>query len=205
MTELVLATHNRDKVRELAHALQGLSLRVVSVADLGEWPEVEETGETLQENALLKARFVLQHTGRPSLADDTGLEVDVLRGAPGVRSSRYAGEGCSYADNVRKLLASMVGVPEDWRTAQFRCVIALVDPKGRESCVEGVVEGVILEQPRGEGGFGYDPVFLVPEIGKTFAEMTLEEKTLLSHRGRAVREAKRVLQGWYGGGSAYGH
>ena len=199
MIDLVLATHNLDKVRELAHALQGLPLNVVSVAEIGAWPEVEETGATLQENALLKARFVLGHTGRASLADDTGLEVDALQGAPGVRSSRYAGEGCSYADNVNKLLRDLSGVPAAQRTARFRCVVALADPDGRERWVEGAVEGIILTAARGDGGFGYDPVFFVPEIGKSFAEMTLAEKTAVSHRGRAVRAARMVLQEWYGG------
>ncbi len=198
MTTLVLATGNRDKVRELAHALLGLSLRVVAVGDLGTWPEVEETGATLAENAFLKVRAALARTGLPSMADDTGLEVDALGGAPGVYASRYAGEDATYADNVRKLLRAMEAVPEERRTARFRCVVALADPDGREAMVEGVCEGRIRFAPSGEGGFGYDPVFWVPEVGRTFAEMTLEQKSVYSHRGRAVRAAREVLAGWYG-------
>jgi XTP/dITP diphosphohydrolase len=198
MIEVVLGSNNQDKLRELARALQGLPVRVVSVGSLGNWPEVEETGETLEANARLKVAAALARTGRPCLADDTGLEVDALGGAPGVRSSRYAGEHVTYAENVDRLLREMSGVPELRRTARFRCVIALADPDGREALAEGSVEGVILPERRGEGGFGYDPVFWVPSEQKTFAEMTLEEKTLLSHRGRAVRQARRVLESWYG-------
>jgi XTP/dITP diphosphohydrolase len=198
VVELVLATNNRDKVRELAHALLGLPLRPVSVGDLGDWPEVEETGATLAENALLKARETLRRVGRPCLADDTGLEVDALGGAPGVRSSRFAGENVTYRDNVEKLLREMAGVPESERGARFRCVIALADPDGREEMVEGVVEGTILNAPRGAGGFGYDPVFLVRETGRTFAEMSVAEKGVLSHRGRAMAAAREILARWYG-------
>ncbi len=195
---LVLATGNWDKVRELAHALQGLSLSVVPVGDLGSWPEVEEIGPTLAENASLKARAALERTGLPSIADDTGLEVDALWGAPGVRSSRYAGENVTYAENVKKLLGEMEGVEAGRRSARFRCVIALCDPDGREAQVEGIVEGRILTAPRGSDGFGYDPVFFVPEAGRTFAEMAVEEKSRLSHRGRAVAAARRILADWYG-------
>jgi XTP/dITP diphosphohydrolase len=195
---LVLATNNRDKVAELAHGLHGLPLRVKSVGELGDWPEVEESGETLQANALLKVRAALERTGMPSLADDTGLEVDALGGAPGVRSSRYAGEDVTYAENVARLLREMEEVGEERRTARFRCVIALADPDGRTGLVEGVVEGRILDAPRGTGGFGYDPVFFVPEAGKSYAEMDLAEKDRWSHRGRAMRAARRVIEDWYG-------
>jgi XTP/dITP diphosphohydrolase len=197
--DLVLATNNRDKVRELAHALHGLPLRLIPVAELGSWPEPEETGETLEANALLKARAALERTGRLCLADDTGLEVEALDGAPGVRSSRYAGLDASYAENVAKLLREMDAVPEERRRARFRCVVALVEPGGREAAVEGIVEGMILREPRGEGGFGYDPVFCVREGGRTFAEMGLEEKTAISHRGRALAAARRILESWYPG------
>ena len=196
--KLVLATHNRDKVRELAHALLGLPYDVRSLDDFGPWPEVEETGVTLEENALLKADAAVEHFGLLALADDTGLEVDALGGAPGVYSSRYAGIGVSYADNVRKLVREMAGVPAEKRTARFRCVIAVVEPTGRRITVDGVCEGTILDAPRGEGGFGYDPVFLVPELGKTFAELSLEEKRTVSHRGRALAKARSVLLDWAG-------
>jgi XTP/dITP diphosphohydrolase len=194
--EVVLGTRNRDKVVELAHALQDLPVRVISVGDLGDWPEVEETGATLEENALLKARAALANTGRITLADDTGLEVDAIGGAPGVYSSRFAGPGATYRDNVVKLLREMRGVEAEARTARFRCVIALLHPDGREAAVAGVAEGLILEEARGEGGFGYDPVFLVPEAGRTFAELTVEEKDRWSHRGKAMRAAHRVLETW---------
>lgn len=196
--QLVLATNNRDKVREMAHALQDLPVRPIAVGDLGEWPEVEETGTTLEQNALLKVRVTVGRTGRPCLADDTGLEVDALDGAPGVYSSRFAGPKVTYADNVAKLLRELEGVPEGGRTARFRCVIALADPDGREATVEGLVEGRILFEPRGEGGFGYDPVFWAPESGLTFAEMSVAAKEAISHRGRALAAARRVLIEWYG-------
>lgn len=196
--QLVLATNNRDKVREMAHALQDLPVRPIAVGDLGEWPEVEETGTTLEQNALLKVHVTVGRTGRPCLADDTGLEVDALDGAPGVYSSRFAGPKVTYADNVAKLLRELEGVPEGGRTARFRCVIALADPDGREATVEGLVEGRILFEPRGEGGFGYDPVFWAPESGLTFAEMSVAAKEAISHRGRALAAARRVLIEWYG-------
>jgi XTP/dITP diphosphohydrolase len=198
--DLVLGTRNPDKVRELAHALLGFPVRLISVGELGDWPEVEETGETLAENSLLKVRDAVRRSGRLSLADDTGLEVDALGGAPGVRSSRYAGEDATYADNVARLLRELRGVPAERRTARFRCVVALAEPGGREVCVEGVVEGRILEAPRGAGGFGYDPVFLAAETGLTLAEMGLEEKDAISHRGRALRAVREVLASWCGWG-----
>ncbi len=198
MRAVMLATHNRDKVRELAHALQDLPIDVRMPDDVGAWPEVEETGTTLTENARLKVEAALVAFPQyAALGDDTGLEVDALDGRPGVYSSRYAGIGVSYADNVRKLLQELSGVPEEKRTARFRCVIALADPDGRRAKVEGVAEGRILDAPQGNGGFGYDPVFLVPEFGKTFAELTLEEKRSVSHRGKALAAARRILMEWY--------
>jgi XTP/dITP diphosphohydrolase len=191
---LIVASRNPDKIAELRHALAGLDLEVRSAADYPAVPEVEENGQTLAENALLKARAVFRATGSLSLADDTGLEVDALGGAPGVHSGRYAGPEQSYARNLAKLLDRMAGVPADRRGARFRTVAAIVFPDGREELVEGVCEGRILEAPRGAGGFGYDPIFLVPEIGMTFAELTLEQKDRLSHRGRAMRAAREILR-----------
>ena len=205
MKEIVLATKNPDKLRELAHALQGLPIKVLSHDEVGGWDEVEETGETLVENALLKARVVSAVTGRTCLADDTGLEVDALDGEPGVMSARFAGENATYADNVKKLLDELYALPEAQRTARFRCVIAIVDPEsGEETTVEGAVQGWITNEPRGKGGFGYDPVFMVADLdhprgGRTFAEMSLEEKKDVSHRGRALVAARAVLESWYGG------
>jgi len=184
VVEYVLATANPDKAREIAEILgPGVHLRERprDVAD------VEETGETLAENALLKARALVAATGRPAIADDTGLEVDDLGGAPGVRSARFAGEAASYADNVAKLIDSLAGAGGT-RKARFRTVAVAVWPGGREVVAEGSVEGHIPTRPRGMGGFGYDPVFVPDEgDGRTFAEMTAEEKHRLSHRGRAFR------------------
>jgi XTP/dITP diphosphohydrolase len=173
---------NPDKLREIGAVLMrtGLASELVTGLD---WPEVEETGETLEENALLKARAVVEATGLPALGDDTGLEVAALDGAPGVRSSRFAGPHASYADNVALLLRMLEGV--DDRSARFRTVMALVFPDGVEITTEGTLAGVITETPRGSGGFGYDPVFLVGE--RTLAELPTEEKNDLSHRARAIR------------------
>jgi XTP/dITP diphosphohydrolase len=180
---LVLASANPDKVAEIAALLSDVGL-VPRPSDV---PEVEESGATLEENARLKARSIVDATRNAAVADDTGLEVVALAGAPGVRSSRYAGEDASYADNVARLLDVLEGVGD--RRARFRTVALAAFPDGSEVLAEGVVEGVITEHPRGEGGFGYDPVFL-PDGGGglTFAEMTSAQKNTLSHRGRAFRE-----------------
>jgi XTP/dITP diphosphohydrolase len=190
---LVVASRNPDKLVELCHALAGLDLEIRSAAEFPEVPEVAETGSTLEENALLKARAIHEATGALALADDTGLEVDALGGAPGVASARFAGPEQSYARNVEKLLTLMERVPDERRHARFRTVIALRFPEGREEVVEGVCEGTILRERRGGGGFGYDPLFFVPPLGKTFAELTLEEKNRVSHRGRAMRKAHALL------------
>ncbi len=179
---LVVASKNPDKVREVEEVLGSTGLVSEIVRGL-DWPDVEESGDTLEENALLKARAVTEATGLPSLADDTGLEVDALHGRPGVRSSRFAGLEATYDENVALLLEVMDGVEE--RSARFRTVVALVFPDGVEITAEGVVEGSIIEEPRGNSGFGYDPVFEVD--GRTLGEMTLEEKSSLSHRARAIR------------------
>lgn len=179
---LVVASKNPDKISEIEEILRSLSLTDEIVRGL-DWPDIEETGRTLKENALIKARAVAEFTGLPVVADDTGLEVDALGGGPGVNTARYAGPGASYEDNVVRLLESMEGVED--RTARFRTVVALVMPDGVEVTAEGSVEGVITKERRGGGGFGYDPVFEVD--GKTLAEMTAEDKNALSHRARALR------------------
>ena len=191
---IVLATANQDKVREMRHALDGLDVEILTRDDFPGVPEVVEDGATIESNAAKKARAVCEATGLPAVADDTGLEVDALDGEPGVLSSRFAGEGATYADNVRKLLREMEGVPANERSARFRCVIALVEPSGAEVFVEGNCEGAIAAAPRGDGGFGYDPVFFVPSRGCTFAELSLEEKDRISHRGRAMARMRRVLE-----------
>jgi XTP/dITP diphosphohydrolase len=179
---LVLASANPDKAREIAALLGGFDV-LPRPADV---PDVEETGTTLLENARLKARALMEATGEAAVADDTGLEVATLDGAPGVYSACYAGEGATYADNVGKLLDALRGVAD--RRARFRTVALALFPDGREVVAEGVVDGTIAEEARGGGGFGYDPVF-VPDggDGRTYAEMTPEEKNAVSHRGRAFR------------------
>lgn len=178
----VLASANPDKAREIAAILAGHDL----VPRPAEVPDVEETGETLEENARLKAVALVEATGEAAVADDTGLEVTALDGAPGVYSARFAGEHATYADNVDKLVRSLEGV--DDRRARFRTVALARFPDGREVVAEGVVDGLIAVEARGAGGFGYDPLFVPDEgDGRTFAEMTSEEKHAISHRGRAFR------------------
>lgn len=189
---LVVASKNEDKIREMSAVLLGLGL-VGEIAAGLDWSDVEETGETLEENALLKARAVAAATGLPALADDTGLEVDALGGAPGVRSSRFAGEDASYEDNVRALLAALQDV-EMPRTARFRTVMALVIPGGDEILAEGALEGHIITEPRGRSGFGYDPVFDIG--GRTLAELEARDKNAISHRGRALRALAEKLRRW---------
>jgi len=197
---MVLATANPDKAREIvAIVAEAVGEGVELVPRPDGVPEVEETGLTLEDNARLKAEALVRATGLPALADDTGLEVDALGGAPGVRSSRFAGEEATYADNVAKLLreletAAARGVED--RTARFRTVAVACFPDGRELVASGVVEGVIAAAATGTGGFGYDPVFVpAGSGGRTFAEMTPEEKDALSHRGRAFRALAASLVG----------
>ncbi len=194
--EIVLATRNHNKLREFREMLQELQVRVRSCDDFPGCPDAVEDGNSFAENALKKARLVAAYTGRLTLADDSGLEVDVLGGAPGIYSARYGGVQGDDRSNIEKLLRELAGVPRARRTAQFRCVIAIVAPGGREDIVEGVCRGVIIEQPRGTGGFGYDPVFLDEASGRTFAEMDAGHKNSISHRSRAVQELKKVLPGF---------
>ncbi len=186
---LVVASKNQDKLREIEAVLLGLGLVGEIVTGL-DWPDVEETEPTLEGNALLKARSVAIATGLPSLADDTGLEVDALNGLPGVRSARYAGESASYADNVELLLDQLRG--QTGRSARFRTVMALVVPDDREIIAEGRLDGSITVVPRGDSGFGYDPVFEVN--GRTLAEFTGVEKNAISHRARALRDLAEKLR-----------
>jgi XTP/dITP diphosphohydrolase len=186
---LVVASKNPDKIAEIESVLESVGLDIEIVRGL-EWSDVEEIGETLKENALLKARAVATATGLPSVADDTGLEVRALDGAPGVRTGRYAGPGATYDDNVARLLRELDGVGE--RQATFRTVVALVNPAGGEIVTEGLLEGQIAYTPRGEFGFGYDPVFEVG--GRTLAEMTMTDKNDVSHRARALRSLCERLQ-----------
>lgn len=182
--ELVFATNNKHKVKEITDLLDN-NFRILGLADLNITEDIPEDADTLEENALFKARFVHQKTGRNVFADDTGLEVTVLGGAPGVYSARYAGENKSFDDNIEKLLREMKGAND--RSARFRTVIALI-LDGTEYLFEGTVEGEIIRERRGTGGFGYDPVFLATGYERTFAEIPLSEKNKISHRARAMRQ-----------------
>jgi XTP/dITP diphosphohydrolase len=199
LIELVLATANPHKVEEIRPLLAGMAgIRLVPVTALMDGWELEETGETLEENALLKARAAASATRMPAVGDDTGLFVAALGGAPGVRSSRYAGPQCSYEDNRRKLLAALTGVEGEARRARFRTVVALACPDESERVFEGVLEGSIAASPRGTGGFGYDPVFMLPG-GATLAQLSLQAKNEVSHRAAAFR----AFAGWVSGRGTY--
>lgn len=184
MRTLVFATHNTHKLREVRAMLPD-GLKLVGLTDLGRTDPLPETSDTLEGNALQKARYVKEHYGYDCFADDTGLEVDALHGAPGVYSARYAGEDCDSAANVRKLLAALDGVAD--RRARFRTVIAFVTDGGQEHLFEGEVGGHIATEEHGAGGFGYDPIFTPDGYDRTFAQLSAEEKNTISHRGRAVR------------------
>lgn len=190
--KLIIATHNSDKEKELKSVLDDFPVDVISLDQFPEIGEIEETGSTLYENAKLKADTVNKITNLPCLGDDTGLEVDALEGAPGVYSSRYAGENVSYEDNVAKLLREMSSTPYEKRTARFRTIIFYTDGE-RELYTQGEIKGYITEEQRGKNGFGYDPVFYIPEVKKTMAELTPAEKNKLSHRGQAMRKFRKLL------------
>jgi XTP/dITP diphosphohydrolase len=195
MRKLVIATGNRNKFKELRESLEGLGWELVPAFDFPGAPDVVEDGNTLEENAAKKARTLCGFTGLPALADDTGLFVKALDGRPGIYAARYAGEGCSYEDNVRKLLGEMRNAGKGERAALFRTVIALAEPEKPVRTVSGEVQGVITLEASGTGGFGYDPVFQPEGENRVFAQMSLEEKNRISHRGRAVREARKLLEG----------
>lgn len=194
MKRLVIATKNAGKVVEIEAAFAALPFEIVSLASFGEIAEAVEDGATFEANALCKARYYAAQTGCACLADDSGLEVDVLDGRPGVYSARYAGAQASDAQNNAKLLAALAGVPEAQRTARFRCVLAFVGADGAQLLADGCCEGRILAAARGAGGFGYDPLFYLPQLGKTLAEVTVAEKNAVSHRGAALRQMARKLE-----------
>lgn len=191
--KIVIATRNADKYKEIKQILDKKDLEILSLRDFPDAPEVEETGTTLEENALLKAKSAAEATGLPAIADDTGLLVDALEGAPGVRSARFAGENASYEDNCSLLLSKLDGIQDGNRTAKFVCIAALVDEKSTITA-NGEVEGVIIKEQRGTNGFGYDPIFLPDQSDLTFGEMTVEEKSTFSHRSIAFNEMLRIIQ-----------
>jgi len=198
--KLVLATSNAGKVREMASYLADLGFEVVSLAQLGV-EQAAETGATFRENAELKAVSAARRTGHWALAEDSGLEVDALGGAPGVFSARYAGESATDEANNRKLLEALHDVEFARRTARFKTVMVLASPEGDVWVSEGTCEGYIATEPRGSGGFGYDPLFWVPELGKCFAELSAEEKGQISHRGRALRAMTQLIKELVAGGA----
>jgi XTP/dITP diphosphohydrolase len=193
LPKLLLATNNNAKVREYKALLADLPCRLVTLADEGIDLVVEEVGESLEENARLKATLLAARSRLITLADDSGLWVDALGGEPGRLSARYAGENATDRDRVGYLLKKLEGVPREKRTARFKCVIALATPEGRVELCKGECEGLITFQPEGERGFGYDPIFYLPELRKTMAELTLEEKNKVSHRARAAWQAPEAL------------
>ena len=189
----MIATRNAGKLRELADLLAVTPFDLVSLVDVGIDDEVEETGETFEQNAALKAETYSRLSGLPTLADDSGLEVDALEGEPGVRSARYAGPNASDDDRIAFLIRKLDNVPEDTWSARFRCVVAVAWLDRPTELYPGACEGMIVRQARGDSGFGYDPVFYVPMLGKTMAELTSEEKNRISHRSVAARKASEAL------------
>lgn len=193
LRKLLLATNNRAKVREYRSLLQGLPFELVTLAEQGITTAVREVGESLEENARLKAVVLAAESQLVALADDSGLEVDVLGGEPGHLSARYAGDRASDKERISYLLARLKGIPWEKRSARFRCVIAIATPEGRIELCSGDCRGLITFEPRGKEGFGYDPIFYFPGLGKAFAELSFDDKNRVSHRGKAAREVPSVL------------
>ena len=191
---LVLATRNRHKREELAALLGDLGITIHTLDEFPGAPDVVEDGDTCEANAVKKARAIAEFTGLPAVADDTGLEVDALDGRPGIYAARYAGEGATYEDNCRKLLQELMGVPREQRTARFLTVAAIVLPSDGVRVVQGTLDGMIAEEASGTLGFGYDPVFFVPELGQTLAQLSAGQKNTISHRAKAFTLAKDLLR-----------
>jgi len=191
--ELVLATRNHDKVIELVALLGDLGITIRTLDEFPDAPDVVEDGDTCEANAVKKARAIAESTGLPAVADDTGLEVDALGGRPGVYAARYAGEDATYEDNCRKLLRELTGVPREQRTARFLTVAAIALPSDGIRVAQGTLEGVIAEEASGTLGFGYDPVFLIPELGKTLAQLPADQKNTISHRAKAFAKVREML------------
>ena len=192
--ELVLATRNQHKVEELVALLGDLGVTIRTLDEFPDVPDVVEDGDTCEANAVKKARAIAEFTGLPAVADDTGLEVDALGGRPGVYAARYAGEDATYEDNCRKLLRELMGVPCEQRTARFLTVAAIALPSDGIRVVRGTLDGVIAEKASGTLGFGYDPVFFIPELGKTLAQLSPDQKNTISHRAKAFTQAKGLLR-----------
>jgi XTP/dITP diphosphohydrolase len=191
--EVIVATGNRGKLREIRSALKGLGFQIRGLMDFADVPEMEENGRSFAENGLKKARFYSQFFGKLTIADDSGLEVDALGGKPGIYSARYAGIRASDQENRKKLLKELEGVPISRRGAGFKCVMAMVSPDGREALTEGSCRGRIGFKEIGKKGFGYDPIFILTRHGKTMAQLSLEEKDRVSHRGKALRKLRKII------------
>lgn len=194
MDRIIFATGNEGKMKEIRLLLEDLKLEILSLKEAGIDLEIQEDGKTFEENAVIKAKAVMKETGALVLADDSGLEIDYLNGEPGVYSARYLGEDTSYRIKNQNLIERLEGVPEAKRTARFVCVIAAAFPDGRILTARGTIEGIIGYEERGEGGFGYDPIFWLPEYGCSTAELSMEKKNELSHRGKALRAIKKELK-----------
>ena len=194
--ELVLATRNRHKGEELAALLGDLGITIRTLDEFPDAPDVVEDGDTCEANAIKKARAIAQFTGLPAVADDTGLEVDALGGRPGIYAARYAGEDATYEDNCQKLLREMAGVPREQRTARFLTVAAIALPSDGIRVAQGTLDGAIAEQASGALGFGYDPVFLIPELGKTLAQLSADQKNTISHRGKAFAKMREIVRSY---------
>lgn len=195
MKEAIIATHNPGKVKEFKDILAPKGYDVKSLADIGFLEEIEETGHTFEENAVLKAEAVAKAVNKMVIADDSGLSVDNLGGSPGVYSARYAGEQKDDMANINKVLQKLKGIEKEQRTARFRCALAVSIPGEETKTVEGHVEGYIAEEPIGENGFGYDPIFIVKDKDKTMAELTSDEKNKISHRANALKKLSQLLEG----------
>jgi XTP/dITP diphosphohydrolase len=192
--KLLVATNNKGKLREYAELLKGLPFELTTLSEQGITEEVEESGSSLEQNAVHKATAYANLSGLTTLADDSGLEVDALGGEPGPLSRRYAGESASDKERNDFLLSKLRDVPQEQRSARFRCVIAIATPEGNIAISEGICEGIIALEARGEGGFGYDPIFYLPELDKHMAELSLKEKNRISHRAQAVQQAGHILE-----------
>ncbi|MEK6676442.1 MAG: XTP/dITP diphosphatase [Planctomycetota bacterium] len=204
MTTILIATTNAGKRREVLSVLSGLPLEFCSLEDFPDIPAPEEIGATFEENALLKANYYAKATNLPCLADDSGLEVDALGGAPGVHSARFAGAKATDRENNSMLLSHLVSLPLERRVARYCCVIVFATPDRIVATAAGAVEGLMTDSPLGSGGFGYDPHFLLPKLGLTMAELSLEQKNQISHRGQALRSIRAKLERWCGGAEGVG-
>ncbi|MCF0228789.1 MAG: XTP/dITP diphosphatase [Parasporobacterium sp.] len=192
--KVIMATSNANKVKEIQQMLEGTDIEIVSLKEAGIVMDVEETGTTFAENAALKAEAVRDASGTTAIADDSGLVIDYLGGAPGIYSSRFMGEDTSYDIKNNAIIEKLNGVPDEERSARFVCAVAIAFPDGHTETAEGIFEGRIAYEPAGCGGFGYDPIFYLPERGCTSAELTAEEKNAISHRGKAIKKAVEILQ-----------